>query len=55
MGLSWIISSRKQMKYEVEENDPYCLSKCPWYNTTICYKFHITLLEYFIRNSRTDR
>ena len=54
VGLSCIISSNKQTKYHVEENNPNCLDSCPWYNTTICYKLNGTGIEYFIQNSRTD-
>ena len=55
MGLSWIISSNKQMKYEIKEKDHHWLNKGPWYNTNMCSKFNGTVLEYFIRNSITDR
>ena len=27
----------------------------PWYNTSICNKFHGNVFEEFIRNARTDR
>ena len=34
VGLSWIISSRNQMKYDMKENNhPDWLDKGPWYNT----------------------
>ena len=55
VGLSWIISSNKKMKYETEENNPDGLNKGPWYNTTIFSKLHVTVFEYFIRNARTNR
>ena len=35
VGLSWIISSRKQMKYDIKENNlPDWLNKGPRYNTS---------------------
>ena len=43
------------MKYEMKENNPDWLNKGPWYNTTICYKLHGTVFEYFIINAITDR
>ena len=55
MGLSLIISSNNQIKYETETNNPDWLNKGPCYNTAICYKLHGTVFENFIRNSRTDR
>ena len=55
MGLSWIISSNNQIKYEIEKEKPNLLNKVPWYNTAICSKFLGTVFEYFIINARTDR
>ena len=55
MGLSRIIYSNKQMKYEIKENNPYWLNKGPWYNTTTCSKYNGTAFEYFMTNSRKDR
>ena len=38
MGLSWIISSREPMRYDIKENNhPYWLNKSPEYNTAICW------------------
>ena len=55
VGLSWIISSNKQIKYYIEESNPDWLNKFPWYNTAIYYKLHGTVFEYSIRNARTYR
>ena len=55
VGLSWIISSNKQMEYYIKENNHDWLNKCPWYNTEIYSKLHVTVFEYYIRNDRTDR
>ena len=30
------------------------MNKCPWYNTSICSKFHVSLFEYFITHARTN-
>ena len=52
--LSWIISSKKQIKYYTKENNhPDLLNKGPWYNTAICSKLCRTLFDNF-RNDRTD-
>ena len=45
LGLSWIIYSNKQMKYETEENNSDWVNKGTWYNTAICYKLHGTVLN----------
>ena len=55
VGLSWIISSNNQTKYEIEENNINWLNKGLWYNTSICSKLHGTMFKYFSRNSRIDR
>ena len=53
VGLSWIITSNKHIKYETEEKIPDWLNKGPWYNTTICSKLYGTVFKYYIRNDRT--
>ena len=55
LGLSWIISSKNQMKYDTEENNPDQLNKGLWYNTAICSKLHGTVFEDYIRSTITDR
>ena len=56
VGLSWIISSNKQMKYYSKENiHPDWLNQGPRYNTAIYSKLHGTVFDDFIRNDRTDR
>ena len=56
VGMSWIISSNKEMKYEIDENNHQdWLNKGPWYNTSICLKFHGSMFEGFITHARTDR
>ena len=55
MGLWWIISWNKHIKYEIEENNPFWLNIGPWYNTDICSKLHGTVFKDFIRNHRTSR
>ena len=50
------IYSHNEMLYEIEEsNHPNWLNKVPWYNTSICSKFHGKLFEHFIRHARADR
>ena len=56
VGLSWIIYSNKEMKYDIKENNhPDWLNKGPRYNTAICYKLYGTVFDDFIRNDRTYR
>ena len=56
VGMSWIISSKDEMKYEIDEiNHQDCLNKVPWYNTYICSRLHGSLFEDFITYARTDR
>ena len=56
VGMSWIISSKNEMKYEMDKsNHQDCLNKCPWYNTDICSKLHGSIFEDFITHAITDR
>ena len=55
VGISWIISSNDEMKYEIDEvNHQDWLNKGPWYNTYICSRLHGSLFEDFITHARTD-
>ena len=56
VGLSWIISSSKQIKYDIKDNNSLdWLNKGPRYNTAICSKLHGTVFDDFIINDRTYR
>ena len=56
VGISWIISSNKEMKYDMDENNHQdWLNKGPWYNTYIYLKFRGSRFEDFITQARTDR
>ena len=56
VGLSLIICSNEEMKYEIDErNNPNWFDKGPWYNTAIYSRLHGSLFEYFITHARTDR
>ena len=56
VGMSWIISSNDEMKYEIDKiNHQDWLNTGPWYNTAICSRLHECLFEYFIIHARTDR
>ena len=57
VGMSWMISSNKEICYEIntESNRLYCLNKGPWYNIKICSKLHGIRLEDFITQTRTDQ
>ena len=52
--MSWIITFNEEMKFEIDENNhQYWFNKGPWYNTSICSKFHGSMFEYFITHART--
>ena len=56
VSMSWIISSNKEMKYEMDKNNhQYWLNKGPWYNTSICLKFHGNMIEDSITHAIRDR
>ena len=56
VGLSWIICSNEEMKYEIDKsNHPYWLNKGPWYNTFICSRLQGGMFEDYITNAITDR
>ena len=56
VGMSCIISSNDEMKYEIDKiNYQYFLNKGPWYNTDICSRLHGIMFEDFITHARTDR
>ena len=56
VGMLWIISSNKGLKYEIYENNHQdWLNKGPWYNTSICLNLHGSMFEDFITHARTDR
>ena len=41
---------------EIDENNHQdWLNKGPLYNTSICFKLHGSMFEYFITHARTDR
>ena len=50
-----IISSNKEMKYEIDKNNHQdWLNKGPWYNTAICLRLYGSLFEDFITHARSD-
>ena len=56
VGMLWIISSNKEMKYKIDKNNQQdLLIKGPWYNTSICLKLHGSMFEYFITHAITYR
>ena len=36
VGMSWIIETHEQLKYDRGEKNPYWITCGPWYNTYIC-------------------
>ena len=57
VGMSWIISSNREMEYEINTKSNHLdwLNKAPWYNRNICSKLHGSRFEDFITQARTDR
>ena len=56
VGMSWIIISNKEIKYEIDEsNNQDWLNKGPWYNTGICSRLHGIPFDDFITHAITDR
>ena len=56
VSMSSIISSNKELKYEMDKNiHQDWLNKGPWYNKYICLNLHGGMFEDFIIHTRTDR
>ena len=39
VGISWIIETHEQLKYDTEKNDPDWITGGTWYNTSICKNY----------------
>ena len=39
VGMSWIIETHEQLKYDIDKHNPYCMTGCPWYNKYICKNY----------------
>ena len=57
VGMSWMISSKKEMDYENFSNHENVgwFEKGPWHNKNMCSKLYGTTFEGFIIQARTDR
>ena len=57
VGMSWIISSNREMEYEMNTKSNHLdwFNKGPWYNRNICFKLHGSRFEDFITQARTDQ
>ena len=55
VGMSWIIETHEQLKYDLDKHNSDWMTGGTWYNTYICKKLHGNVFEEFIRNARTDR
>ena len=57
VGMSWIISSKKEMDYDNFTNSKSLewFDTGTWYNKNICSKLHGITFEDFITQDRTDR
>ena len=53
VGMSCIIETHEQLKYDMDKHNPYWIKGDPWYNTYICKKLHGTVFEAYIINART--
>ena len=54
VGMSWIISSNREMDYEMNKtNHQDWLNKDTWYNRSICSKLHGIRFEGFMTQART--
>ena len=53
VGMSWIISSNEEIKYEMDKNNHQdWLNKGPWYNAAICLRLYGSRFEDFITHAR---
>ena len=57
VGMSWMISSKKEMDYENFSNHENVgwFETGPWHNKNICSKLYGTTFEGFIKQAITDR
>ena len=56
VGMSWIISSNDNMKYEIyKSNHQDWLNKGHWYSTAISSRLQVILFENFITHAGTNR
>ena len=57
VGMSWIISSKKEMDYDNFTNSKNLdwFDTGPWHNKNICSKLYGTHFKGFITQARTDR
>ena len=54
VGMLWIISSNKEMRYDIgKKNHQDWLNKGPLYNTSICLNLNGIIFEYFIIHAKT--
>ena len=44
-GFSWIFEADQKLEYGIYKQNPYWITYGPWYNTYICTKLHVTVLE----------
>ena len=55
VGMSWIIETSQQLKYEIDKHNPDWITCGPQYITYISNKLHGTVFENYIINAITDR
>ena len=54
VGMSWIIETHEQLKYDTDKNNSNWMTGGTWYSTSIYKKLHGIVFEEFIRNAKTD-
>ena len=55
VGMSWIIETNQQLKYDIGKHNPDQITGGTWYNTYICKKIHGTVFENYIQDARTNK
>ena len=55
VSMLWIIETKEQLQYDMDEKNSEWMTGGHWYNTYICKKLHVKVFGIFIRNARTDR
>ena len=45
VGMSWIIETHEQLKYDMDKNNPNWITGGPWNKTYICKKLHGNCLK----------
>ena len=55
VGLSWIIQSKQNLNFDFQHNCTSWILNIPWYNTTICSRWHGLLFGDYVKTARHDQ